>query len=125
MENPNYPNKKYLLIDESQFFNDLYDTIINIMTLHRNEKKELSIWVFGLDGDFQQKPFKNNSRLLELIPYATSITKLLARCYICNEPAPFSKRLVESNTQILVGGTNIYQPSCLYHLSTITTITSL
>ena len=118
MEKPNYcyDEKKYLLIDEAQFFTDLYETVLNIMKSRKSIKKGLTIWIFGLDGDFQQKPFQNYSRLLELIPYASSITKLLAKCYICNSPAPFSKRLVSSNSQILVGGTNIYQPSCFNHL---------
>jgi len=118
MEKPNYcyTEKKYLLIDEAQFFTDLYDTVLNIMNSRKAIKKGLTIWIFGLDGDFQQKPFQNNSRLLELIPYASSITKLLAKCYLCNSSAPFSKRLVSSNSQILVGGTNIYQPSCFNHL---------
>ena len=109
--------KKYLLIDEAQFFTDLYDTILEIIKSSVMIKKDLTIWVFGLDGDFQQKPFQNGSRLLELIPYASTITKLQARCYICNNSAPFSKRLVSSNEQILVGGTNIYQPSCVLHLA--------
>lgn len=119
METPNYNylEKKYLLIDEAQFFTDLHETILNIMTSRICINKNLTIWIFGLDGDFQQKPFQNNSRLLELIPYASSVTKLLAKCYICNSPAPFSKRLIESNSQILIGGTNIYQPSCFIHLS--------
>jgi len=118
MHSPNfcYSKKKYLLIDEAQFFTDLYDTVLNIMKSRQLIKEGLIIWIFGLDGDFQQKPFQNNSRLLELIPYANSITKLLARCYICNLVAPFSKRLVSSSSQILVGGTDLYQPSCFNHL---------
>lgn len=111
-----FSNKKYLFIDEGQFFNDLYETILNIMELFKKEKRSLVIYVFGLDGDFQQKPFNNGSRLLELIPYCNSITKLQSKCYICKLPASFSKRLIQSNLQILVGGTNIYQPSCFEHL---------
>ena len=118
MTEPNdcFPNKKYLFIDEGQFFTDLYDTVLNIMKLFKKEKRNIAIYVFGLDGDFQQKPFNNGSRFLELIPYCNSITKLQSKCYICNSPASFSKRLITSNLQILVGGTNIYQPSCFEHL---------
>ena len=115
-----YTEKTYLLIDEAQFFTDLYETVLDIMKSRKTINKGLTIWIFGLDGDFQQKPFQNNSRLLELIPYSSSITKLLAKCYICNLSAPFSKRLVSSNSQILVGGTNLYQPSCYNHLFTDT-----
>lgn len=111
-----FPNKKYLFIDEGQFFTDLYETVLNIMKVYRKKKRSLVIYIFGLDGDFQQKPFNNGSRLLELIPFCNSITKLQSKCYICNAPAPFSKRLIESNLQILVGGNNMYQPSCFKHL---------
>jgi len=109
-------NKTYLFIDEGQFFTDLYETVLNIMKLFKKNKRNLAIYIFGLDGDFQQKTFNNGSRLLELIPYCNSITKLQSKCYICKSPASFSKRLIESNLQILVGGTNIYQPSCFEHL---------
>lgn len=111
-----FPNKKYLFIDEGQFFTDLYDTVLSIMKLFKKEKRNLVIYIFGLDGDFQQRPFNNGSRLLELIPYCNSIIKLQSKCYICNTPAPFSKRLISSNLQILVGGNNMYQPSCFEHL---------
>jgi thymidine kinase len=108
--------KKYLFIDEAQFFTDLYDAVLGIMNLFKKNQHALTIYIFGLDGDFQQKPFNNGSRLLELIPYASSITKLSARCYICNASAAFSKRLIESTEQIVIGGSNVYQPSCFQHL---------
>lgn len=109
------PEKKYLLIDEAQFFTDLKETILNIMELFKNKERKLAIYVFGLDGDFKQQPF-NGSQLLELIPYSSSITKLLALCHICQSSAPFSKRIIISNSQILVGGCNEYQPVCYKHL---------
>jgi len=111
-----FPEKKYLFIDEGQFFTDLYKTVLDIMKLFKKKQRTLTIYIFGLDGDFQQKPFNNGSRLLELIPYASSITKLSAKCYVCNTPAAFSKRLIESTAQVLVGGSNVYQPSCYQHL---------
>ena len=111
-----FPEKKYLFIDEGQFFTDLYETVLDIMKLFKKKQRALTIYIFGLDGDFQQKPFNNGSRLLELIPYASSITKLSAKCYLCNASAAFSKRLIDSTQQIIVGGSNVYQPSCFQHL---------
>ena len=111
-----FPEKKYLFIDEGQFFTDLYETVLDIMKVFKKKHRMLTIYIFGLDGDFQQKPFNNGSHLLELIPFASSITKLSAKCYLCNAPAAFSKRLVESTEQVLVGGSNVYQPSCFQHL---------
>jgi len=109
-------NTKYLFIDEGQFFTDCYEYILKIMRKFSQENQSLIIYIFGLDGDFKQKPFNNGSCLLELIPFCNSITKLQAKCYKCNLPAPFSKRLIDSDEQILVGGSNLYQPSCFQHL---------
>ena len=54
--------------------------------------------------------------ILKLIPEADYITKLTAKCYICNNPAPFTKRLNnENDNQIIVGGNELYQPSCREH----------
>ena len=105
---------RYIFIDESQFFEDLYDTITSKF-MNNSNYPDLNIYVFGLDGDYKQEPF-TNSRLLELIPYCSSITKLLAKCTICNSDAPFTKRITNSTEQILVGGSNDYQPVCIDHL---------
>jgi thymidine kinase len=104
----------YIFIDEAQFFEDLYETITTKF-MNKSNYSNINIFVFGLDGDYQQKPFQK-SQLLELIPYCTSITKLLAKCTICNKQAPFTKRITNSSEQILVGGSNTYQPVCLQHL---------
>ncbi len=109
--NNKYSRIKYIFIDESQFFPDLFDTVIKLLKLNR----DLQIFIFGLDGDYKQNPF-SNSRLLELIPYCSSITKLLAKCTLCNSNAPFTKRMTNSTEQILVGGSNEYQPVCIKHL---------
>lgn len=101
--------KTYILIDEGQFFNDLYPNVIKLL------KAGKTIYVSGLDGDFKQKPF-NESGLLDLIPYATTVQKLTARCSVCNKIAPFTKRIIKSDEQILVGGANDYQPVCITHL---------
>ena len=103
---------KYIFIDEGQFFNDIYDVIKKyIMTYKYNNV----IYICGLDGDYNQLPF-GNSNLLSLIPLTNSIIKLNAFCYKCNLIAPFTKRLVNSNETILVGGSDIYQPVCINHL---------
>lgn len=101
-----------IYIDESQFFTDLYETVWELVV---NQKK--NVIISGLDGDFEMRPFYK-SKLLELIPLASEIIKLSSNCYICNKPAYYSKRLVSSNNQILIGTKDIYQPTCLEHHST-------
>lgn len=110
-------NAKYIFIDEGQFFNDLYSVITDLIIPSRKNKEQPTkyIYISGLDGDFHQKPF-TNSRLLELIPYACNITKLTAKCYKCDNIAPMTKRLINSNETILIGGADMYQPCCMIHL---------
>lgn len=106
-----YKNIKYIFIDEGHFFNDLYESI---KTLIRTTNS-LQIFICGLDGDYKQEPF-TNSRILDLIPYATNITKLTSKCSYCDNTAPFTKRITKSSETILVGGADDYKPVCLLHL---------
>jgi len=99
-----------IFIDEGQFFNDLYEVVKQLLLIHKK-----NIFIGGLDGDFEQKPFYD-SHLLDLIPYATDVIKLKAKCYKCEATAPFTKRIVSSSEKILVGGAEDYQPVCLEHL---------
>jgi thymidine kinase len=109
-----YSNLNYIFIDEAQFFNDLYKSIKSLLMQHTNT---LHIYIGGLDSDYKQEPFYN-SRILELIPYASNIIKLNAKCFKCNNKAPFTKRITNySNETILVGGANDYQPTCILHLN--------
>jgi thymidine kinase len=106
-----YKNIKYIFIDEGQFFNDLYESVRRLL----RTKNNLQIFICGLDGDYKQEPF-TNSRILDLIPYATNITKLNAKCSYCGNTAPFTKRITNSSETILVGGADDYKPVCLLHL---------
>ena len=103
-------NINYIFINEGQFFPDLYDVIKKLLF----EYKKI-IYVCGLDGDYKQEPFPN-CKLLELIPYSTTVEKLNAKCSICNNKAPFTKRIINSTDIFLVGGSEIYKPMCLAHL---------
>jgi thymidine kinase len=117
-----YTNIKYILIDEGQFFNDLFESIKSLLlycsnsNFNKNTHNKLEIYICGLDGDYKQEPFQN-SRILELIPYSTNITKLNSQCNICKNTAPFTKRIINSDKTILIGGNNFYQPVCLIHLN--------
>ena len=105
-----FTKKKYIFIDEGQFFNDLYE-IVKLLLFKYNK----IIYISGLDGDYKQEPFYD-SRLLDLIPFSTTVTKLTSKCVECNQIAPFTKRIVKSCNKILVGGSDSYKPVCLNHL---------
>jgi len=61
------------------------------------------------------KPFQGMD-LLRLIPLANNgVLKLSANCYVCNEPASYTKRLSGGNEQKIVGSKDKYQPACYLH----------
>lgn len=63
----------------------------------------------GLDTDFMGRPF---SPIPELLAYAESITKTLAICMRCGNPAKHTQRLVESEALIVVGASGMYEARC-------------
>lgn len=99
--------KKYpvILINEGQFFQDINETVRRLVEVHNK-----TVYVCGLDGDFERKKFGN---LLELIPFADNIIKLHSLCFNCKNgtKAPFSCRLSGETQQTVIGSDN-YVPLC-------------
>lgn len=93
-----YKNAKYILINEAQFFDDLYDFVIMAV-----EKDKKFVYVYGLDGDFQRDKF---GQLVDLIPYCNTITKLHANCQFCKETGIFSHRINSDKRQKIIGSSN-------------------
>ena len=96
-------NIDVILINEGQFFPDLYDTVWNLVEVHKKQ-----VYVCGLDGDFKRAKFGS---ILDLIPISDNFIKLFAKCDSCGEKAIFSKRLTNENDQVVIGSTN-YIPVC-------------
>lgn len=94
-----------ILINEAQFFTDLFENVLYLV-----EKKYFRVALYGLDGDFERKPF---GKILDLIPYSNNITKLHSYCYDCKDGTKgiFSKRITKEVGQVVVGTTN-YKPLC-------------
>ena len=63
----------------------------------------------GLDTDFMGRPF---NPIPELLAHAESITKTLAICMRCGNPAKHTQRLVESDDLIVVGAAGMYEARC-------------
>ena len=93
-----------ILINEGQFFQDLYDCVIDMLN---NGKK---VYICGLDGDFERKKFGS---ILDLIPLCDKVNKLTSLCSLCKDGTPgiFSMRLTDDKQQTLVGSDN-YIPVC-------------
>ena len=100
----NCRDAEVILINEGQFFDDLYDGVVDML---QGGKK---VYICGLDGDFERKPI---GTILNLIPLCDKVKKLTSMCSICRDGTPgiFSMRLTEEKSQILVGVDN-YVPVC-------------
>ncbi len=102
-------NSDVIIIEELQFFNDAYNSIIEWCDIYHK-----SVVAAGLDGDFMRQPFGD---VLKLIPHAEKITKLSALCKHCGDGtlAHFTKRITNNNEITLVGSDDIYEAVCRKH----------
>jgi thymidine kinase len=91
-------------IDESNFFGP---DLVAVATQLADAGKQVLIG--GLDTDYLGRPFPPMPDLLCL---AESITKTLAICMRCGNPAKHTQRLVESNELIVVGAAGMYEARC-------------
>jgi len=104
-----YKNCEIILIDEGQFFNDLYEFCVLASDIDNK-----TIIISGLDGDSNRKPFGD---ILKLIPLSEKITKLNALCQYCKDGtiASFTLRKTNNQETTLVGNENIYSAVCRKH----------
>jgi len=93
-----------IVIDESNFFGS--DLVELAQQLADTGKQVI---VAGLDTDYLGRPFPP---MPELLCLAESITKALAICMRCGNPAKHTQRLVESSDLIMVGASGIYEARC-------------
>ena len=91
-------------IDEGQFFDQELPMICD--TLANQGKRVI---VAGLDQDYLGKPFEPMPQLLAIAEY---ITKTLAICVVCGNPANHTQRLVANNERVLLGAQGMYEARC-------------
>ena len=98
-----------IAVDEAQFFTGLRDFVEQALAMGKH------VILAGLDGDFQQMKF---GEILDIIPLADEVVKLTALCMDCLDgtPGPFTKRIVHSTEQELVGSADIYKAVCRNHI---------
>jgi len=115
----NFFNVKYnyadiIIIDEGQFYEDLYEFIHNALY---NANGKMFI-VAGLSSDFNMQPIGD---IIKLVPLADDIIKLSALCVYCKDGthASFTKLIkldVNNNiTNVIVGAKESYSPCCRTH----------
>ena len=91
-------------IDEANF---LGPELVDVATQLADSGKQ--VIVAGLDTDYMGRPFPPMPDLLTL---AESITKTLAICVRCGNPAKHTQRLVQSSDLIVVGAADMYEARC-------------
>ncbi len=98
------PRTEVVGIDEAQFFDDELPRICrHIADLGKR------VIVAGLDMDFRGVPFGPMPVLLAI---AEKVTKITAICARCGAPASYSQRLIESERQVVVGASGVYEARC-------------
>jgi thymidine kinase len=65
--------------------------------------------IAGLDTDYMGRPF---APMPEMLAHAESITKTLAICVRCGNPAKHTQRLRGSDELIVVGAADMYEARC-------------
>ena len=101
----------WIIIDEGQFFNDLKMFCEDILS-NQSDNIKYKIVISGLDGDFKKEPI---GEILSLIPISDSVTKLNGKCSYCDSPSIMSKRICNEKSQVLIGGNDMYKPTCRIH----------
>jgi thymidine kinase len=91
-------------IDEAQFFDEKIIAICNDLAL-----KGKRVIVAGLDQDYTGIPFDPMPQLLASAEY---ITKQLAICVVCGNPADKTQRKTTSSERVVVGAADIYEARC-------------
>jgi thymidine kinase len=98
-----------IIIEEGQFFSDLFEHVIEWCKTKR-------VYVAGLNGDANKNLFGN---LYKLISHADNIVFLTALCKVCNDgtPAVFTKKMIPDDKIVDVGGAEMYQAVCRAHFN--------
>ncbi len=98
------PDTDVIGIDEAQFFtNDILGICQDLANSGRR------VVVAGLDQDFRGVPFEPMAKLLAVAEY---VTKNLAICVICGNPANRNQRVSRGKKRIEVGSTDKYEARC-------------
>ncbi|HPF35966.1 MAG TPA: thymidine kinase [Candidatus Krumholzibacteria bacterium] len=93
-----------IAVDEVQFFDE---GIVDVSQKLANQGKR--VIVAGLDMDYRGKPF---APMPELMAIAEYVTKQLAICVRCGNPAVHTQRLTHSRDKIVVGAQGTYEARC-------------
>jgi len=98
------PETQVVGIDEVQFFGA---EIVPICESLAN--RGLRVIAAGLDQDYRGHPFEPMPQLMAIAEY---VTKELAICVVCGNPANRSQRIVSKSDRVVVGAAGDYEARC-------------
>jgi thymidine kinase len=91
-------------IDEAQFLGEaMVEFVVRLADMGKR------VIIAGLDTDYLGRPFHP---MPELLAVADEITKTLAICMQCGNPAKHTQRLIASEDLIVVGAAGMYEARC-------------
>jgi len=91
-------------IDEAQFLGGaMVEFVVRLADMGKR------VVIAGLDTDYLGRPFHP---MPELLAVADEITKTLAICMQCGNPAKHTQRLIASEDLIVVGAAGMYEARC-------------
>ena len=99
-----------IAVDEAFMIDDVAESLLNLFYTYK-----IDVLVSSIDMSASKIPFESISTLLS---HATRVKKCKAVCTVCGADASYTLRkfkLGESEKQIRVGGTDLYEPRCLKH----------
>ncbi|MEX1138829.1 MAG: thymidine kinase [Bacteroidota bacterium] len=91
-------------VDEAQFFKS---NLVEVCEKLANEGRR--VIVAGLDQDYRGKPFEPIPQLLAVAEY---ISKTLAICVVCGNPADRTQRKTHQADRVVIGAKDIYEARC-------------
>lgn len=94
-------------IDEVQFFGP---EIVDVCQNLADQSKR--VIVSGLDQDYLGQPFEPMPTMLCVAEY---ITKELAICMVCGNPADRTQRIIDDEERVVIGGNEFYEARCRKH----------
>ncbi len=97
-------NAHVIGIDEAQFFSQ---DLVDVCNKLADEGKR--VIVAGLDQDYRGVPFEP---IPQLLAHAEYITKTLAICVKCGNPADKTQRTIKTKERVFVGAADSYEARC-------------
>ena len=99
-------NVDVVAVDEAFMIEGIADALIDVFRLGK------TVIVSSIDLSSSCKPFPE---MTKMFPWATNIQKCPAVCTVCNNDAYYTIRKTESEDEISVGGSEMYEPRCWFH----------